>query len=603
MVKLNLVLTMCFYDYSDKSKMAITQAILKYYKYIQTRLHKLDVNIDYVLVGSENEQSKNLVLNSGFTENEYFEWDQTPFRDNVFKIIENKYHFAWKTATNKYPNLDVLLTNGSSDFIPFIFFENLIKFYNKDIPVVYGINSYKYNGFIILVDNDIQNTYIINNIIDKRTNQRVNVIYNTEFIGGIYAFNKPLLKRINYNLKIPNGDEYQLERFLISSGAKIKKLCNHFINFKYNKCDCTPFQTLFDCYHINKYSNSDPDILNFLKLIHNYINNTTVNQQNILLYMNLTIQKYNNEHLELWDNFVETGVLGTIYHTRKFINYHQENKFQDESILIYNDNELCCIVPCCKKNNNYFSYTGATYGGPVFLKKYYNINNLGLIIDKIFGYYSNNIEFRLANNIYFKESSFMLQYVLSQKLKLKPELSFYINCSDDFLSNIHNKRNKTNVLNIIKDDNINCVIATENNDYIEYYKILKNMLKINHNTTPTHSLEELLLVKDILKEHQALYLVKNSNNIILGGVYVIKVTKQCWYTFYISRNIEYNDSSAHIIYIMYSIAIDANKNNVQYLDYGICTENQGTLINDGLANFKEKSLGGTSNYRYLFLLK
>ena len=50
---------------------------------------------------------------------------------------------------------------------------------------------------------------------------------------------------------------------------------------------------------------------------------------------------------------------------------------------------------------------------------------------------------------------------------------------------------------------------------------------------------------------------------------------------------------------MYQIAIDARLENVRYIDYGISIE--GKLINEGLSDFKESSLGGTSNYRYLFL--
>jgi len=240
---------------------------------------------------------------------------------------------------------------------------------------------------------------------------------------------------------------------------------------------------------------------------------------------NLIIKKYINIYENVWDNFVENGVMGTIYHTRKFINYHPKDRFQDESILIFYNQLLICVVPCCKKGDKYFSYTGSTYGGPVFLKKYYKTKYLIPIINKIFDYYDNQIEFRLANDIYFEESSFILQHLLSRKLNLKPELSWYINTESDFIINIKNKRNKTAFKNLLK-RGINCYIAKNIEDYIEYYNILKNMLNKNYNTDPTHTLKEFLLLKEILREKQELYIVKE-NNIILGGVYVIKVTEKC----------------------------------------------------------------------------
>lgn len=328
--------------------------------------------------------------------------------------------------------------------------------------------------------------------------------------------------------------------------------------------------------------------------------------------MEITIKEYEDIYETSWDDFVLNNTLGTIYHTRRFINYHPKDRFIDKSILLFYKEELICVLPCtiekkCEISNelkfsnsdSYFSYTGATYGGPVISKKYYKSKYLIYIINRIFSYYDNKIEFRLANNIYFNESSFILQYLLNRKLIMKTELSWYINIEDDFIDNIKNSDNKRKLKKMIK-QNVQCYISQQTNDYINYYNILKLMLKRNHNTEPTHTLEEFLSLINILKSDQLLFICKE-NDIILAGVYVIKVTNKCWYTFYISRNINFSDSSINVIYIIYNIVNEAKKNNVKYLDYGICTENKGEYINEGLANFKEDSLGGISNYRYLFL--
>ena len=126
------------------------------------------------------------------------------------------------------------------------------------------------------------------------------------------------------------------------------------------------------------------------------------------------------------------------------------------------------------------------------------------------------------------------------------------------------------------------------------------MLTNNHNSKPTHTLDELLLLKEILKEKQKLYVVKE-NNIILGGVYVVNATINCWYTVYMARNIDLSNSGVYVMYAIYNIINDARKEGVKHVDYGICTEDKGVYVNEGLATFKEESLGGISNYRYLFL--
>jgi hypothetical protein len=316
--------------------------------------------------------------------------------------------------------------------------------------------------------------------------------------------------------------------------------------------------------------------------------------------MNIHIVKYIDSKLELWNEFVKNAVFATIYHSRDFINYHPKDRFEDNSILIYNDETLICVMPCCKKGEKYFSYTGATYGGPVFLKDYVKLKYMKIIIDKIFEYYDNKIEFRIANDIYFEDSIYKLYYLLSQKNKIYLELSWYIKTNDDFIKNILHKRNKNSLIKSLKNTNIYCKVFEDDIDYENFYRILEKNLNINHNSKPTHSLEEFLKIKNILKDKQKLYLVKDKDK-ILGGVYVIKVTNQCWYTFYISRNIDLDKINMSVMYLMYTISNDAKNENIKYVDYGISTEDCGKLLNDGLSDFKESSLGGISNYRYLFL--
>ena len=346
---------------------------------------------------------------------------------------------------------------------------------------------------------------------------------------------------------------------------------------------------------------------------------------------NLTSKKYDDTYEKTWDDFVETGVLGTIYHTRKFINYHPKDRFIDNSLMIFHKEELICVVPACKKKDDKgktypliyyddgdfdvdpreftthnvteshdFSYMGATYGGPVFLPKYFEIRYLKSIINEIFKYYNNKIEFRLANNIYFGDKVFKLYAVLSSKLSMVPELSWYINTDEDFVLNISNQRNRNKLKKMIDNPDVSCLKTNLIDDYKEYYSILNKNLTTRHNNSPTHSEEEFLLLREILEDKGALYLVKE-NDILLGGVYVIKVTSQCWYTFYISKNVD-SDNHMAIPYLMFSIGQDAKKEGVKYLDYGISTEERGKLLNDGLSDFKERSLGGTSNSRFLFLV-
>lgn len=317
---------------------------------------------------------------------------------------------------------------------------------------------------------------------------------------------------------------------------------------------------------------------------------------------NLKIIKY-NEHLnDIWDDFIYSSYNGTIYHTRKFLNYHPENKFIDHSILIYNNNDLVSVVPAAKKGEKYFSHHGATYGGIVIKDKYwFSIKHLRKLVNLIIQHYDKKIEMRVANDIYFNHSQSTLIYLLSQHLNIKLELSWYITKYD--INNIKNKDNIRNFKKIKKNDKFISYITDNTDDYINYYHILYNSLTTRHNSKPTHTLDDFLKVKTILKDKQKLCIVKH-NDIIISGIFLIEVCPKKYYIFYISKNWEYKDINTNMISASLLMVVDYFDKHVEYdiIDLGITTENTGSTINEGLSIFKESSLCGISSYRYTFIL-
>jgi hypothetical protein len=184
--KLKIVLTMCFFDNNNNNKTKITKLMMKYYLFLRNHL-KDQINIKYLLVGSEKNKSKDLVLNLGFEKDEYIEYKQ----QNISKldIIERKYLFAWETAMKLYPDLDILLTNGSSDFICINYFENLIKNFKYNEPQIYGINNFNNNGSVYLLNNNFDNIY-------KPTRLDKNIIKEHIHFFSFYSFLKDLYNNL-----------------------------------------------------------------------------------------------------------------------------------------------------------------------------------------------------------------------------------------------------------------------------------------------------------------------------------------------------------------------------------------------------------------------
>ena len=175
------------------------------------------------------------VLDLGFREDEYFEFDQTKCK-NVLEIIEKKYDFGIKTAIDKYKDLDILVMNSSNDFVPFEFYENLLKKFNKDIPngVIEGMSK---GGFYCLINNNFNNVYIKNNC-------RSNI--EKEILSGCFSFNKKLIEKCNNTIKFPKANEYKMYQ-IIKKNVKpmVLKLTDISLMVKISKCDFTSFNRFF----------------------------------------------------------------------------------------------------------------------------------------------------------------------------------------------------------------------------------------------------------------------------------------------------------------------------------------------------------------------
>lgn len=84
--------------------------------------------------------------------------------------------------------------------------------------------------------------------------------------------------------------------------------------------------------------------------------------------MPYTIQPYTEAHAGKWDAFVmQHAMNGTFLQTRRFLNYHPEGRFTDASLMFYNGQELCAVLPAAAQTVDgkrmLRSHPGSTFGG------------------------------------------------------------------------------------------------------------------------------------------------------------------------------------------------------------------------------------------------
>ena len=71
-----------------------------------------------------------------------------------------------------------------------------------------------------------------------------------------------------------------------------------------------------------------------------------------------------------WDQFVWKSNNGTLFHTRKFLSYHPEDRFQDHSLYFKDGNRIIALFPAALRlvegKRILSSHCGASYGGFVY---------------------------------------------------------------------------------------------------------------------------------------------------------------------------------------------------------------------------------------------
>ncbi|AWK04978.1 FemAB family protein [Flavobacterium crocinum] len=227
-----------------------------------------------------------------------------------------------------------------------------------------------------------------------------------------------------------------------------------------------------------------------------------------------TIKKYNHDYFSIWNDFIDQSKNGTFLFHRDFMEYHKD-RFEDFSLLIFEEEKLKAILPTNIKGNIVYSHQGLTYGGLVFSSKL-NAEKVELILDEILLFLrGNKIEtfyYKPISDFYFssgnKETEFFLLKrgaVLERKeMNLAVNLSVPLKISRSKLK--HFRRIENLDLDIIEEEDFNPF----------WEKVLEPRLLEKHNAKPVHSKEEMAFLKSKFPKNIKQYSAYRNDEIIAG---------------------------------------------------------------------------------------
>jgi hypothetical protein len=320
----------------------------------------------------------------------------------------------------------------------------------------------------------------------------------------------------------------------------------------------------------------------------------------------MKIKPYSDKFENDWDDFVRHSRNGTFMQQRKFINYHAEGKFQDCSLVVYDDqNRIIAVIPAALKNEGektiFCSHPGASHGGIIHNQRFDTSKALKLIpllIEHCRGINVKAIEIKMVPRIYYSwpsdEIDFSLRYngftsdisELATALPLKN-----VEGVDSFMDK-----------NCIRNRNVAInrgVTVKENDNLAIFWGILENNLRKKHNTLPTHTYKEIHDIiqrfPDKIKLFSAFYQEK-----MIAGVLVFILNSRVLNCFYICHDEKFQHFRP--LNLVFSSLITWGLNEgFHFVDWGISTENKGKEINSGLFKFKE-GFGGRGVLRETYRL-
>lgn len=316
----------------------------------------------------------------------------------------------------------------------------------------------------------------------------------------------------------------------------------------------------------------------------------------------MTIKQFKYSFDEQWDLMVLDANNGTLFHTRRFLSYHPPGRFTDHSLIFNKNNQPYILFPAAEKEIDgkrfLVSHPGTSYGSFIvpedisFADSYDIVESL---IEYAKAQKFDGIRLTPPPTIYNRRLSNYIDFSLLQHgfRYLRREISSILFLEDTIEQNLDKFKpsHKRAVRKAIKEG----VVVRESDKFDEFYSILQNNLKIRHNVTPTHTLDELLKLKELFPNDVKLFGAFLGDKMVAGVVNFI-CTKDVVLAFYISHDEKYQETRA-LNLLFYSIFDWAITNNFKVFDFGIFTVNEEP--NFGLARFKE-NFGASGMFRDTF---
>lgn len=280
-----------------------------------------------------------------------------------------------------------------------------------------------------------------------------------------------------------------------------------------------------------------------------------------------------------WDGLVERSRNGNMLHRRAYMDYHAD-RFVDRSLVIERNDEIVAVFPADIRGKQVTSHGGLTYAGLITshaLRAESTLAIFGQIGDHYRAHDVERIVYKAVPHIfhaYPAEEDLYALHRLGARLKRR-DLSSAIALQEPFQFT----QGRRHAISKAKKAGIQCQVEEDLGDF---HALLCEVLH-RHEALPTHSLKELRLLQARFPGQIVLHEARREGA-LLAGVLVYDFGNVV-HTQYMATSKE----GRHLDALTFLLAelIDRAYADRRYLSFGISTEQEGAVLNEGLVAQKE----------------
>jgi hypothetical protein len=308
-----------------------------------------------------------------------------------------------------------------------------------------------------------------------------------------------------------------------------------------------------------------------------------------------SVKRYHPDLKSDWDSFVKTGKNSTFLFQRDFMDYHSD-RFKDFSLMIYKEEELYAVLPANLNNDTVISHQGLTYGSFVLQDSSKLLNALEAykaMLSFLSSEGIKDLEIRVIPTFYNRMPSDELEYFLykSEAKLIKKDVLMVI----DYGHKLRFQKNRREGIN--KAIRNGLTLKVDDNFEGFWNDVLVPNLSKKHDVQPVHSLEEIKLLASRFPENIKQVNVYKDKKVVAGTT--VFLTETTIHPQYVSGNADKNAFGS--LDLAYDFIINRFRDDKCYFDFNISSEENGTLLNQGLIFWKE-SCGARSHTANTYLV-